>query len=155
MGKYAEWENTLSYKKVFNKKHTLNALAGWTAQRYQTNANRLTATDLPMNDLIHTIPNNSTATKYDSNKEAWALLSGIARVQYNYRDKYLLSAAMRADGSSRFGENNRWGYFPSVSAAWYVTEEEFMKPISSWLTNLKLRASWGVTGNMSIMLLTD
>lgn len=144
------WENTLTYKKVFNKKHTLNALAGWTAQRYQSNANRLTATDLPMNDLIHTIPNNSTATKYDSNKEAWALLSGIARVQYNYRDKYLLSAAMRADGSSRFGENNRWGYFPSVSAAWYVTEEEFMKPVSSWLTNLKLRASWGVTGNMSI-----
>ncbi len=144
------WENTLTYKKVFNKKHTLNALAGWTAQRYQTNANRLTATDLPMNDLIHTIPNNSTATKYDSNKEAWALLSGIARVQYNYRDKYLLSAAMRADGSSRFGKNNRWGYFPSVSAAWYLTEEEFMKPVSSWLTNLKLRASWGVTGNMSI-----
>ncbi len=144
------WENTLNYQKEFNKLHKLNALAGWTAQRYQSNANRLTATDLPMNDLIHTIPNNSTATNYDSNKEAWALLSGVARIQYNYSDKYLLSAAIRADGSSRFGKNNRWGYFPSVSAAWYLTEENFMKPLSSWLTNLKLRASWGVTGNMSI-----
>lgn len=144
------WENTLNYKLKINKRHTINALAGWTAQRYQTNANRLTATDLPKNDLVHTIPNNSTATKFDSNREAWSLLSGIARVQYNYRDKYLFSAAMRADGSSRFGQNNRWGYFPSVSGAWYVTEEDFMKPLSSWLTNLKLRASWGVTGNMSI-----
>lgn len=84
------------------------------------------------------------------------MLSGIARAQYSYADKYIFSATIRADGSSRFGENNRWGYFPSVSGAWYVTEEEFMKPTSSWLTNLKLRASWGETGNMSIgiMLLT-
>lgn len=144
------WENTVNYKKKINKVHSISALAGWTAQRYQSNANRITATDLPMNDLIHTIPGNSTATKFDSNKEAWSLLSGIARAQYNYADKYLFSAAIRADGSSRFGENNRWGYFPSVSGAWYVTEEKFMKPLSSWLTNLKLRASWGETGNMSI-----
>lgn len=144
------WENTLSYKKTINKLHRFTALAGWTAQRYQSNANRITATDLPMNDLVHTIPGNSTATKYDSNKEAWSLLSGIARAQYNFADKYLFSAAIRADGSSRFGKNNRWGYFPSVSGAWYMSEEEFMKPLSSWLSNLKVRASWGVTGNMSI-----
>lgn len=144
------WENTLNYKKTINKLHSFTALAGWTAQRYQSNANRITATDLPMNDLVHTIPGNSTATKYDSNKEAWSLLSGIARVQYNFADKYLFSAAIRTDGSSRFGQNNRWGYFPSVSGAWYMSEEEFMKPLSSWLSNLKIRASWGVTGNMSI-----
>ena len=144
------WENTLNYQKKINKLHNISALAGWTAQRYQSNANRITATDLPMNDLLHTIPSNSTATKYDSNKEAWSLLSGIARAQYSYADKYIFSATIRADGSSRFGENNRWGYFPSVSGAWYVTEEKFMKPLSSWLTNLKLRASWGETGNMSI-----
>lgn len=144
------WENTVNYHKKINKLHTINALAGWTAQRYQNNANRITVTDLPMNDLLHTIPGNSTATKYDSNREAWSLLSGIARAQYNYADRYLFSAAIRADGSSRFGRNNRWGYFPSVSGAWYMTEEGFMKPLSSWLTNLKLRASWGITGNMSI-----
>lgn len=144
------WENTLNYKKNINKEHTISGLAGWTAQKYSGNANRITATDLPQNDMIHTIPNNGTATKYDSNKEEWSLLSALARVQYNYKDKYMFSAAVRADGSSRFGQNNRWGYFPSVSGAWYMTEEEFMKPTSSWLTNLKLRASWGVTGNMNI-----
>jgi TonB-linked SusC/RagA family outer membrane protein len=144
------WENTLNYKKTIDKKHTVTGLAGWTAQKYQGHANRITATDLPMNDLLHTIPNNSTPTSYDSTKDAWSLLSALARVQYNYADKYMFSAAIRTDGSSRFGENNRWGYFPSVSGAWYVTEEYFMKPLSSWLTNLKLRASWGITGNMSI-----
>ncbi|MBK5722826.1 SusC/RagA family TonB-linked outer membrane protein [Dysgonomonas sp. Marseille-P4677] len=144
------WENTMNYKKTINSDHTLSGLAGWTAQKYEGNANRITATDLPQNDMLGTIPSNSTATKYDSNKEAWSLLSALARVQYNFQDKYMFSAAVRADGSSRFGENNRWGYFPSFSGAWYMTEEKFMKPVSSWLTNLKLRASWGVTGNMNI-----
>ncbi|MCP9611746.1 TonB-dependent receptor [Coprobacter tertius] len=144
------WENTLNFNKKINKLHSITALAGWTAQRYQGNANRITATDLPMNDLIHTIPGNSTATKYDSNKQAWTLLSGIARVQYNFSDKYLFSTAIRADGSSRFGKNSRWGYFPSVSGAWYLSEEKFMKSFSSWLSNLKIRASWGMTGNMNI-----
>jgi hypothetical protein len=112
------WENTLNYKTVIEKKHTLTGLAGWTAQKYQGNANRITATDLPMNDLLHTIPNNSTPTSYDSTKDAWSLLSALARAQYNYADKYMFSAAIRADGSSRFGANNRWGSFPSVSGAW-------------------------------------
>ncbi len=144
------WESTLHYKNTFNKKHNVNGLLGWTVQKYQGNANRITATDLPQNDMIGTIPGNSTATKYDSNRNAWSLVSALARAQYNFKDKYMFSAALRADGSSRFGKNNRWGYFPSVSGAWYVTEENFMKSTASWLTNLKLRASWGVTGNMSI-----
>lgn len=142
------WENTLMYKKKLGK-HRFDALAGWTAQKYQAEANRITAKDLPFNDLLGTIPNTATATNYDSSFEEWSLLSGIARVQYNYDSRYLFSAAIRSDGSSRFGKNNRWGYFPSLSGAWYITDEEFMKPIS-WLSNLKLRGSWGVTGNMSI-----
>lgn len=144
------WENTLSYKKEINKDHTISGLVGWTAQKYEGNSNRITATDLPQNDMLGTIPNNSTATKYDSNINKWSLLSALARIQYNLKDTYMFSAAVRADGSSRFGKNNRWGYFPSVSGAWYVSEEKFMKPISSWLTNMKIRASWGITGNMSI-----
>jgi len=142
------WENTLNYKKKVGQ-HNITGLAGWTAQKYLGNANRLTATDLPKNDMMETIPGNATATKYDSSKDEWSLLSAIARAQYNYADKYLFSAAIRADGSSRFGKNNRWGYFPSVSGAWYMTEEPFMKSVP-WITNLKLRTSWGVTGNMSI-----
>lgn len=144
------WENTLGYKTKIAGKHNIDAIAGWTAQKFQGNSNRITATDLPMNDLLHTIPNNATATKYDSGRNAWTLLSALARAQYNYADRYLVSAAFRADGSSRFGKNNRWGIFPSVSGAWYISGEDFMKPTSSWLSNLKLRASWGVTGNMSI-----
>lgn len=142
------WENTVNYKKTIDK-HTFTGLGGWTAQKYQGNANRITATDLPQNDMIETIPDNATATKYDSSKDEWSLLSALARVQYNYNDRYMFSAAIRADGSSRFGKNNRWGYFPSVSGAWYMTEENFMKSVS-WISNLKLRTSWGMTGNMSI-----
>lgn len=142
------WENTLNYKNKFGK-HAITGLGGWTAQKYLGNANRLTATDLPQNDILHTIPKTAKATKYDSSKDEWSLLSALARAQYNYTDKYLFSVAIRADGSSRFGKNNKWGYFPSASAAWYMTEENFMKSVP-WISNLKLRTSWGVTGNMSI-----
>jgi TonB-linked SusC/RagA family outer membrane protein len=143
------WENTLNYQLEIGL-HSVTGLAGWTAQKYFGNGNRITATDLPLNDLLHTIPNTSVAKTFDSYKDEWSLLSGLGRVQYSYADKYLFSAAIRADGSSRFGINNKWGCFPSVSGAWYVTEEDFMKSSSAWLSNLKLRASWGVTGNMSI-----
>ncbi|MDR0573318.1 MAG: TonB-dependent receptor [Tannerella sp.] len=143
------WENTLDYKKEIGN-HRINALTGWTVQKYLGNFNRVRATDLPMNDLLHTIPSNSIANYWDSGKDEWALLSALGRVRYNYSEKYMLSAAIRADGSSRFGKNNRWGYFPSVSGAWYITEEELMKTSSEWLNKLKLRASWGLTGNMSI-----
>lgn len=142
------WENTLNYKNKFGR-HAITGLGGWTAQKYLGNANRLTATDLPQNDILHTIPITAKATKYDSSKDEWSLLSALARAQYNYTDKYLFSVAIRADGSSRFGKNNKWGYFPSASAAWYMTEENFMKSVP-WISNLKLRTSWGVTGNMSI-----
>lgn len=142
------WENTLNYKNKFGK-HAITGLGGWTAQKYLGNANRLTATDLPQNDILHTIPKTAKATKYDSSKDEWSLLSALARAQYNYTDKYLFSVAIRTDGSSRFGKNNKWGYFPSASAAWYMTEENFMKSVP-WISNLKLRTSWGVTGNMSI-----
>jgi TonB-linked SusC/RagA family outer membrane protein len=77
------------------------------------------------------------------------LLSYLGRVQYDYNGKYLFSGAVRADGSSRFGRDNRWGYFPSVSAGWNVSQESFLKS-STWLSDLKLRASYGLTGNFQI-----
>jgi len=143
------WENTLNYKKEIGK-NNIAAFAGWTVEKYLGNFNRIQATDLPKNDLLHSIPSNSIAKYWDSGKEEWALLSAIGRIQYGYDNKYLFHAAIRADGSSRFGVNNRWGYFPSVSGAWYISEEDFMKPTSDWLSKLKIRASYGVTGNMSI-----
>lgn len=143
------WENTLSYNTKIKKDHSINAIIGWTAQKYNQLSNRITATDLPMNDLYETIPSKSTATNQDSGMTEWSLLSALGRVQYSFKDRYLVSAALRTDGSSRFGKDNRWGYFPSASLGWYVTEEKFMHKIK-WISNLKLRASYGVTGNFSI-----
>ncbi len=81
--------------------------------------------------------------------EGYTLVSYFGKLNYNYADRYLLSLTMRYDGSSRFGKNNRYGTFPSISAGWRINEEKFMKDIN-WLDNLKLRASWGQTGNQEI-----
>lgn len=143
------WENTLSYNKTFNKDHQLSAVAGWSAQRESVNTSLIKGTGYP-NDLVHTINAATSITDWSSTAYEWSLLSALARVQYSYKGKYMLSGAMRADASSRFGQNNRWGMFPSISAGWYISEEDFMKATASWLTSLKLRASYGVSGNFNI-----
>ncbi len=142
------WENTLTYDKKFADKHQLTAVGAFSMQKESLDISSISATDFP-NDLIHTLNAANIATDWSSSREAWSLMSTLARAQYNYDGRYLASAAIRADGSSRFGKNNRWGYFPSASAGWYVSEEEFMKDIN-WLDNLKLRGSWGKSGNFSI-----
>jgi TonB-linked SusC/RagA family outer membrane protein len=143
------WENTLFYRTILNNCHTLSFVAGWTAQKEFIDNSQLTATGYP-NDLIETLNASTLATNWDTTRQQWSLLSALARVQYNYRNKYLLSAAIRSDGSSRFGTNNRWGTFPSVSGGWYITEENFMESQRHWLSALKLRASHGISGNFSI-----
>lgn len=91
-----------------------------------------------------------TSINADGNINEWSLLSYIGRINYNYKGKYLLSAAMRRDGSSRFGKNNRWGNFPSVSAGWILSDEEFMKPLEKTISFLKARISYGIVGNDQI-----
>ena len=110
----------------------------------------MTATDYP-NDYIQTV-NGGTVTKGGSDKTQWSIASYLARVQYNYEGRYMLSAAIRTDGSSRFGKNNRWGYFPSASAAWRISDEQFFKNVKelSFINDMKIRASYGVTGNFEI-----
>ncbi len=142
------WENTLSYVKTFNKDHHLSAVAGWSAQKESVNTSLITGNGYP-NDLVHTINAASAITNWSAKAYEWSLLSALARAQYSYKGKYMFSAAIRADGSSRFGKNNRWGTFPSVSAGWYVSEEDFMKNLN-WLSFLKLRASYGISGNFNI-----
>lgn len=139
-------ENTLNYNTTFGK-HTISAVAGFSAQREQFNNTEVQANNYP-NDLVQTL-NGGQITGGSSFEEAWSLLSGLGRVQYNYADKYYVSAAIRADGSSRFGANNKWGYFPSASAGWRISGEPFLAG-SKLLSNLKLRASYGVTGNFQI-----
>lgn len=73
-----------------------------------------------------------------------AMISWFARINYDFADKYLLEANIRADASSRFAKGNRWGYFPSFSGAWRISEENFMASTRNWLSNLKIRASWGI-----------
>lgn len=140
-------ESTLNYNKTFNENHNLNVLAGFSAQEQRTDLSSMTAGSFP-NDLVHTL-NAGVVNAGNTFSEEWSLLSYLARANYSYKGKYLATAAIRADGSSRFGANNKWGYFPSGSLAWRVSEESFLKE-SSWLTNLKVRLSYGATGNNSI-----
>jgi TonB-linked SusC/RagA family outer membrane protein len=140
-------ENTLSYHKQFGN-HGIQAIAGYSMQRESAGNNSISATGFP-NDLVQTLNGATSITAYNASVNEWSLISGLARVQYNYKEKYLLSAALRADGSSRFGANNKYGYFPSASAGWIVSDENFMKALP-FVSNFKLRASYGVTGNFQI-----
>lgn len=139
-------EQTLNYNKTFGE-HSLNALGGWSIQYQRDEENYMFANGF-IGNSIKTL-NAGTVTRGNSDMSEWALLSAIARIQYNYARKYMLTAAMRADGASRFGNNNKWGYFPSVSVGWRISEESFLKDIS-FLNDLKLRASYGLTGNFRI-----
>lgn len=137
-------EFTLSYAKSFGR-HTVDAVVGYTAQNELLDVNRMTGTNFP-NDNIKTINAAGLITSAFNTKEEWALLSYLARVNYNFDDRYLLTATFRRDGSSRFGADSRWGTFPSVSLGWRLSEEDFMSDVS-WISELRLRASTGLTGN--------
>lgn len=139
-------ENTLTWTKHIKRKHHLNLLAGITFQG-QTNdykgtrSTNMTTEALGLNGM-HT-GNYQTVTPWEYN---WRMMSGLFRLQYNYKYKYYLTASFRADGSSKFPPGNQWGYFPSGSFAWNFNREDLLKD-SSWLKNGKLRLSWGLTGN--------
>lgn len=144
------WENQLTYTTKFKGGHNLTAVLVQSAQKETVKSNSVTATNYP-NDYIPTI-NGGTVSAGSSNIAEWSLASYLARVQYNYQGKYMLSAAIRADGSSRFGKDNRWGYFPSASAAWRLSTEPFFtnSVLSKMFDDIKLRASYGQTGNFQI-----
>ena len=139
-------ENLLNYTTTIGK-NNIQAIAGFTSQKETFKNSELFATNFP-NDLVSTL-NAGQITDGGSFQEEWSLLSALARVQYNYDNTYYFSAAIRADGSSRFGENNKWGYFPSASAGWRISGEPFMENVPA-ISNLKLRASYGQTGNFQI-----
>ncbi|MBL7768004.1 MAG: TonB-dependent receptor [Flavipsychrobacter sp.] len=136
-------EYTLAYKKSIDR-HQFDALLGYTAQKDNFESNFVSATNFP-NDNVQTI-NAGIINGGSSDQQQWALLSYLARVNYSFDRKYLLTATIRRDGSSRFGANNKWGTFPSVSAGWRISDESFMQGIN-WMDELRLRASYGVTGN--------
>ncbi|SIO52308.1 SusC/RagA family TonB-linked outer membrane protein [Chitinophaga niabensis] len=149
---YGEWlsENTLSYRKTFNKIHKLNVLAGYTFQMANFEDVRASAQNFSNDILIYN--NLGTAQQTNtgsSNKNDWALRSYIGRINYDLKEKYLLTLTGRIDGSSRFGEGNKSAFFPSGSVAWRVSNESFMHNVKA-VSDLKIRASYGLTGNQEI-----
>lgn len=141
-------EYTLNYNKAINR-HNFAGLAGFTAQEEMTQSNFLTSNRFP-NNLVPTLSAVSgIITNGTSENSEWSMLSYLARVNYNFDGKYYVSASIRSDGSSRFGSDKKYGIFPSAAVAWRISDEKFLKNIHS-LNELKLRASYGETGNNNI-----
>ncbi len=142
-------ENTLTYSRKFNKVHSVNVVAGFMAQQSNSEVFTATATNFATDNLTYNSLGDGTATASSSGYTKWALASWLARVNYDYKDKYLLTLTARADGSSRFGPDKKWGIFPSAAVGWNVHKEAFLSDVKQ-ISNLKLRASYGITGNQSI-----
>lgn len=141
-------ENTLTYKKKVNE-HQFDVLAGFTQQSARYEALGASATGF-LNDVTRTyalgLGNPEAAELPVTSTAQWTILSFIGRLNYSFKDRYLLTLTGRSDGSSRFGDNNRYGFFPSVALGWRAIEEDFIQNLGVF-SNLKLRASYGITGN--------
>ena len=156
-------ENTLAYVLPQLGKHTIDVLVGQSVERsdWSTGLNvSATVTEENLNSLVlkgwnyNTIANydyafHSASGGYDTPSQG-TIASFFGRANWNYDEKYMVTAIIRADGSNNFARGKRWGYFPSVSAGWNISNEKFMQSTASWLSFLKLRASWGQNGNCNI-----
>jgi TonB-linked SusC/RagA family outer membrane protein len=139
-------ENTLTWKKTLRNAHTFEALAGYTMQFNNSSVSGFSAYNVPNESLGLDGLDQSAAQETVSSSSRWRLQSYLARVNYSYKSRYLFTASARADGSSKFSPGKRWGYFPSASFAWRVSEESFLKNIQA-VSNAKFRISYGQTGN--------
>lgn len=158
-------ENTLNYKKEMGK-HSFDLLAGYTAEKTRNKTSQVTGTGYP-SDYTRNIGSAASVVQSNgslvSNVQAYdvratqnintrmGLVSYLSRANYSYDDKYILSASIRADGSTMFSKGNQWGYFPAASIGWKVNKESFLKEVD-WLSKLLLRASYGSSGNNAIGL---
>ena len=145
---YISWlnENTLTYNLKSNG-HSVEVLAGYSSQKWSRNYRSIVGTGYA-NDAIPWIPTGTTISSAFTNNEQWSLASLFGRISYSYKDKYLLMANLRQDGSSRFGTDNKYGTFPSASAGWVVSNEKFFP--KTVINFLKIRGSYGETGNFNI-----
>lgn len=149
-------ENVLSYDKTFDK-HSFNVVLGQSASRYTGRKVGGDRYDLPefLNDKANIdfatgLQSDGRMSVYGSAFDPNSLASYFGRLSYNYAERYMIQATVRRDGSSRFGPNNKWGVFPSVSLGWNITNEPFMEKRPDWLTSAKVRLSWGKNGNENI-----
>ncbi|TCD28561.1 TonB-dependent receptor [Pedobacter psychrodurus] len=146
---YQSWlsENTVNYSKQIND-HGFDVLAGFTKQKYRSDYSTISGSNYP-DDRIETIAGALIKNNSTSDIQEWSLTSFLARLNYNYKGKYLFAASIRRDGSSRFGSANKWGNFPSVSAGWVLSQESFLRDLKL-VSFFKIRGSYGVTGNNNI-----
>lgn len=143
-------ENTLSYDKELDAKNKINAVVGFTAQQSKAKGTVAEAAGFATDAFSYNnLGTGITARTPSSLASAWSLASYLGRVNYVHDDKYLLTLTLRADGSSRFGDGNKWGYFPSAAFGWNVSNEKFFQDIKN-VSSLKLRLSAGSTGNQNI-----
>lgn len=141
------WSNTVNYM-IDLGKHSINALVGMESKKEYGEHLQGYGRGLVIEDLDYRYLDTVTEGKnVGNNSSSYAMVSYFGKVNYDYDDKYLLSATLRRDASSRFGSFNNSAVFPSVSAGWRLSREKFMQNASSWLSDLKLRASWGINGN--------
>ena len=144
------WTNTVNYMNTFAKKHNVNLMGGYTMERFQDYWAEAYSENIPNNDPSLRYPSSGTKNPKATGTDTFtSLISYLGRVMYNYDEKYYLTATVRVDGSSKFSKDNKWATFPSVSAAWRLTGEEFMKN-QKIFDDIKIRAGWGKVGNQNI-----
>jgi TonB-linked SusC/RagA family outer membrane protein len=154
--RYYKWDRTnydalLNYDKSFGQ-HNLKGLLGWHTEKYNYKYQKAVRKKFPNNNLTDMNAGDASTQANEGNSAELAMVSWFARVNYDFAGKYLLEANIRADASSRFAEGHRWGYFPSFSGAWRISEEAFMEDLrSGWLSSLKIRGSWGQLGNQDAL----
>jgi len=145
------WENTLNYTHSFGK-HNLTGLFGYTLQKTTQEISNMVGLNSP-NDDFTTLAQAAQIDQgqtYTAKVGPVGLISYLGRINYDYKNRYLLSASLRTDGSSKFSAGHKYGWFPAVSAGWIISSEKFMEKTQNWLSGLKLRASYGQTGNNRI-----
>ena len=138
---------SLNYVHTFNYKHHLDVLAAYEIESYQTDKASGERSRLPSNSNLVEPDNASVLNSFISSTQAYRMLSYLSRLNYDYDDRYYIAGSFRRDGSSRLSPKNRWGNFWSVSGMWHLSNESFMKPIKHILSDVKIRASYGVNGN--------
>ncbi len=147
--KYWSWRNILTYNMTFNKVHSVNAMLGQEMSHFNWETQVGNATGFITNTTPDLSAGDITTSTTTGHKFANSLLSYFGRVFYSFDDRYLLTATLRRDGSSKFNKDKRWGWFPSVALAWRASQESFLRDIT-WMNNAKLRAGWGSTGNQNV-----
>lgn len=154
--RFYKWDRTnydalLNYNKNFGK-HNIKGLLGWHTEKYNYEYQKAVRKKFPNNELTDMNAGDASTQSNEGYTAELAMISWFARINYDFAGKYLLEANIRADASSRFAEGHRWGYFPSFSGAWRISEEAFMESAKdSWLSGLKIRASWGQLGNQDAL----